>query len=169
MLVRLSIWLNPIIVPILRSPVHWLLSAGLMLITVTGRKTGRRYTIPVGYHEAADAIVVLVGEAPSKTWWRNYREEAPIELLVRGRHLSGRAKVLSPASEEFRTRAEASFRRARAIPWIFGIQFDHRSGLTDGQVEKLGRQAAIVRIRVNPFMDRATGADRRRTASPLRT
>src|SRR5215470_18403091 len=152
-LVGLSTRLNPVISYVLASRLHWLLSPGLMLITVTGRKTGRRYTIPVGYHEAADAIVVLVGEAPSKTWWRNYREEAPIELLVRGRHLSGRAKVLSPASEEFRTRAEASFRRARAIPWIFGIHFDHRCGLTDAQVEELGRQAVIVRIRVDPLTE----------------
>jgi len=148
-LVRLSIWLNPIIVPILRSPLHWVLSAGLMLITVTGRKTGRRYTIPVGYHEDADVFVVLVGEAPTKRWWRNYLEEAPIELLVRGPRLAGRAQVLSPASKEFRARAEASFRRGRVIPWIFGIEFDAGTGLTDAQVEELGRQAAIVRIRVD--------------------
>ena len=73
MLVRLSIWLNPIIAPVLRSRLHWLLSPSLMLITVTGRKTGRRYTIPGGYHQVSDAIVVMVAEAPSKTWWRNYR------------------------------------------------------------------------------------------------
>jgi F420H(2)-dependent quinone reductase len=147
-LVRLSIWLNPIIIPILRSPLHWLLSGGLMLITVTGRKSGRRYTIPVGYHQAADALIVMVGEAPTKTWWRNYREAGPIELRVRGRQLQGRALVLRADTDEFRTRAEASFRRSRVIPWIFGIAFDPRTGLTDAQVAQLGQQAAIVRITI---------------------
>jgi deazaflavin-dependent oxidoreductase (nitroreductase family) len=145
-LVRLSIWLNPIIAPILRSPLHWLLSTGLMLITVTGRKTGRRYTIPVGYHEAPDAIIVMVGEAPTKKWWRNYLDAGPIEVELRGQRRLGRAQVLPPTSKEFRVRAEASFRRARLIPWIFGIDFDDRTGLTPAQVAQLGRQAAIVRI-----------------------
>jgi hypothetical protein len=33
----------------LRSPLHGLLSNGMMLLTVTGRKTGKKYTTPVGY------------------------------------------------------------------------------------------------------------------------
>ena len=41
--------LNPAICAVLRSRFHWLLSRGLMLVTVTGRKSGRQYTIPVGY------------------------------------------------------------------------------------------------------------------------
>ncbi|HXQ22562.1 MAG TPA: nitroreductase/quinone reductase family protein [Candidatus Acidoferrales bacterium] len=107
-LVRLSMRLNPLVAAILRSPLHWLLSPGLMLITVTGRKSGRRYTIPVGYHQAADAVIVMVGEAPSKTWWRNYRDPGPIELRLRGKLLRGRAQVLPPDSAEFRNRADAS-------------------------------------------------------------
>ena len=67
-LVQLSTRLTPVCTAILRSPLHWLLSPAPMLITVTGRKTGRRYTIPVAYNQMADAIVILVGEAPRKMW-----------------------------------------------------------------------------------------------------
>lgn len=147
-LVRLSMRLNPVATAILRSPLHWLLSPGLMLITVTGRRSGRRYTIPVGYHQAADAVIVMVGEAPSKTWWRNYRTPGPVELRLRGKLLRGRAEVLPPDSTEFRNRADASFRRARLIPWIFGVDFDRRFGLSDAQLRQLGQRAAIVRITV---------------------
>ena len=148
MLVRLSTRLNPVVAATLRSPLHWLLSSGLMLITVTGRKTGRRYTIPVGYHQVADAIIVMVGEAPSKTWWRNYRSPGPIELRVRGKLLRGSAQLLPPDSTEFRRRADASFRRGRVIPWIFGVDFNQRTGLTDEQLRQLGQHAAIVRITI---------------------
>ena len=34
--------LNPLMLAILRSPLHALLSAGLMALTVTGRRSGRR-------------------------------------------------------------------------------------------------------------------------------
>jgi len=145
-LVGLSTRLNPVISYVLASRLHWLLSPGLMLITVTGRKTGRRYTIPVGYHEMADAIVVLVSEAPRKQWWRNYRQAGPIEARVRGRTRRGRAQLLAADSEEFQQRADASFRRSRMIPWIFGVDFDPRTGLTDSQVRALAAHAAIVRI-----------------------
>src|SRR6185295_8838710 len=82
--VRLSMRMNRVVDVVLRSRVHWLLSRGLTLITVTGRRTGRRYTIPVGYLETSDAVVVLVGDAPSKTWWRNYLHPGPIEVRLHG-------------------------------------------------------------------------------------
>lgn len=148
MLVRLSIRLNPLISAILRSRLHWLLSRGLMLITVTGRKSGRRYTIPVGYHQTADAVIILVSEAPSKMWWRNYRHEGPIELRLRGTTLRGRAQLLCADTREFRQRAEASFQRSRLIPWIFGVTFDRRRGLSNAQVHALAQHAAIVRVTV---------------------
>ena len=70
--------LNPLVVAILRTPlVHWLLSPGLMLLTVTGRRSRRRYTIPVGYQRDGSDLIVLVSEAPKKQWWRNCREAQP--------------------------------------------------------------------------------------------
>lgn len=138
--------LNGVVTFVLRSRLHWLLSRGLALITVTGRRTGRRYTIPVGYLETRDAIVVLVGDAPSKTWWRNYEDEGPIELRLRGQLRSGRALVLSPGSESFRRTAEEAFRSARFIPRLFGIGFDPERGLSADDAGKLAQRAAIVRI-----------------------
>jgi hypothetical protein len=118
----------------------------LTLITVTGRRSGRRYTIPVGYLETADAVLVLVNDAPSKTWWRNYLEGGPIEVLLRGVRRQGDARTLAPNSGEFRRCADESFRRSRVIPRLFGITYDPRGGLTEEQLTHLARRAAIVRI-----------------------
>ena len=145
-IVELSTRVNPVVSAVLRSRAHWLLSRGLMLITVTGRKSGRVYTIPVGYHETEDAIIVLVSEAHKKKWWRNYRSPGKMGLLLRGKPLEGTAHVLPPESPEFRCRADASLRRARFMPRLFGIDFDREKGLTDAQVQKLGEDVAIVEI-----------------------
>ena len=147
-LVQLSTRLNPVCTAILRSPFHWLLSPALVLITVTGRKTGRRYTIPVAYHQMADAIVIPVGEAPRKMWWRNYRTPGPIELRLRGRCLTGTAEVVPPETAEFRQRFEAAFRRAGFVARILGIDWNPNTGLTDTQVQHLGAGAALVRVSV---------------------
>ena len=144
--VRLSMRLNPAVGAVLRSRAHWLLSRGLTLITVTGRRSGRRYTIPVGYLETPQAIVVLVNDAPSKTWWRNYMQAGPVEVRLRGVQRSGRAVVVPPGSEQFRRTAEESFRRSRVIPRLFGIAFDPRGELKVDDAERLAQRAAIVRI-----------------------
>lgn len=40
---------NPVVTWLLRSSLHGILSGSTLLITVTGRKSGRIYTIPVNY------------------------------------------------------------------------------------------------------------------------
>ena len=64
---------------VLRSPFHAILSQSLMLITVTGRKTGRKYTTPVGYYREGDELWVLTSR--DRTWWRNLKGGARVELL----------------------------------------------------------------------------------------
>jgi len=56
----------------------------MLLVTVTGRRSGQRYTIPVGYRRRRDVLDVLVSKAPTKQWWRNYREPGPVEVWLRG-------------------------------------------------------------------------------------
>ena len=144
--VRLSMRMNPIVDVVLRSRFHWLLSRGLALITVTGRRTGRRYTIPVGYLETSDAVVVLVNDASTKMWWRNYMRPGPIEMRLRGVDRCGRAVVVPRDSEQFRRTAEESFRRSRVIPRLFGIAFDPSGELIVEDAARLAQRAAIVRI-----------------------
>jgi deazaflavin-dependent oxidoreductase (nitroreductase family) len=66
---------------VLRSPLHGLLSKGMLLITVTGRKTGKKYTTPVGYYRAGEDLWVLTSR--DRTWWRNLRGGAKVDLLLR--------------------------------------------------------------------------------------
>ena len=141
--------LNPLIAAILRSPLHFLLSFGLMLITVTGRRSGRSYTIPVGYRRVDDGLVVMVSRARSKQWWRNYREPSPVALRLRGREVLGRAELVAPASDEFRRYAEGTFRLLPRLGGQFGIDYQRRIGLTDAQVEHLRGEAAIVRVELD--------------------
>lgn len=77
---------------LLRSPLHPLASGRVALLTYTGRRSGRTYTLPVFYRDKGDRITVAVGWADRKVWWRNLTGEGgPVDLLVRGDHLTGHA------------------------------------------------------------------------------
>lgn len=82
---------NPTVRAILSSPLHRLLSSRLALITFTGRRSGRSYTIPVLYARERDQVNIPVEWPARKRWWRNLRSEAPVELRLRGQRVRGRA------------------------------------------------------------------------------
>src|SRR5947199_8119264 len=64
---------NPVVRAVLSSAFHRLLSRKLALITVTGRRSGRRYTFPVSYRQDGDRVLINVGWPERKHWWRNLK------------------------------------------------------------------------------------------------
>lgn len=140
--------LNPLVVSVLRSRFHSPLSLGLMLLTVTGRRSGRRYTIPVGYQQRDECLLVLVSKAPRKRWWRNYIDPGPVEVRLRGRKLDGEARCVACCSEEFREALDWTFRRHPMLGRQFGISYDRHTGLTPEQQRRLAEEAAVVKITV---------------------
>ncbi len=61
---------NPFVRALLKSPLHPLLSRRVLLLRLTGRRSGRTIELPVGYVAAGDGIVVTVGAPERKQWWR---------------------------------------------------------------------------------------------------
>ena len=143
---RIFTRLNGAIQWILRSPLHALLDPGLMLVTVTGRRSGLRFTIPVGYQRDGKRIVVLVSKARRKNWWRNYHEPRAIEVTTGGRELRGTARVIAPGSQEFFAAFETTLAK---MPWLgrqFGIAYRRGTALDAGQRAALAREDAAVEI-----------------------
>jgi deazaflavin-dependent oxidoreductase (nitroreductase family) len=72
---------------ILRSPFHGVLSKGMMLITVTGRKSGKKYTTPVGFYRNGECLWILTSR--DRTWWRNLQGGAGVELFLQRKTMNG--------------------------------------------------------------------------------
>ena len=138
--------LNPWIAWVLRSPLHPLLDSALLLLRVTGRRTGRQYWIPVGYQHDGNVITVLVSKAPRKQWWRNYRDPGPVDVLLRGRTLRGRARLVPSESPTFYEAIEQTLRRVPGLGRQFEIRYDRRTGITPAQRRMLAASAVVVSI-----------------------
>jgi F420H(2)-dependent quinone reductase len=90
---------NSIVGAVLRSPLHRVLSGSTDLVRYTGRLSGREITTPTQYARRGDDVVILVGRPRRKVWWRNFREDRPIELLLRRRWEPMTARAVLGADE----------------------------------------------------------------------
>lgn len=69
-----------------------LLNRNIAMLSYSGRRSGRTFTIPVAYRRAGDEIVIGVNMPEAKTWWRNFLGAgAPLTLRVDGTERAGHA------------------------------------------------------------------------------
>jgi hypothetical protein len=69
-----------------------LVGRSIVMLTYTGRRSGRTFTIPVGYRRTADGVAIRVSLPDSKTWWRNFLGAGgPLSLRLDGVDRAGRA------------------------------------------------------------------------------
>ncbi|MGY1779918.1 nitroreductase/quinone reductase family protein [Geodermatophilus sp. SYSU D01036] len=111
---------NPVVRALSRGPGHRLLGRHLVVLSYTGRRTGRRHELPVMAAPDGDDLVVLVGGAAGKTWWRNL-EAGPRDVTVRrdGRDLPCLARLLPPGApgrDDAAAAYRAAFARVRVAP-----------------------------------------------------
>ena len=71
----------------LRSGWHQPVSSSMMVLTFEGVRSGRIYSFPVGYTEDPEGLMTFTWFS----WWRNFREQRPVSLRLRGREVRGTA------------------------------------------------------------------------------
>jgi deazaflavin-dependent oxidoreductase (nitroreductase family) len=134
--------LNPVFTLLLRSPLHRLLSKRLLLLSFTGRKSGKRYTIPVGYAQEGDTLLL----GTESRWKANLRGGAPVTVRLKGRERRGTAEVI--ADEEGMI---AAYRKMLALApgygRAIGVALD-ANGEPDRAAVERARRAGHVVIRI---------------------
>jgi deazaflavin-dependent oxidoreductase (nitroreductase family) len=99
-------FVNRLMRAMLRTPLLCrLLGRRLITVYVVGRKTGRRYTVPVAYTGQEDTL--LIGSPFG--WIRNLRGSEPVEVRLKGRRV--RVDVGYLADEPAVTEAFATMAR----------------------------------------------------------
>jgi hypothetical protein len=93
LLMRAAPLLNAPIAAIATSPRFGaLLGHSIAMVSYTGRRSGRTFTIPVSYRRRGDEIEIGVSMPDAKTWWRNFLGDgAPLTLRIDGTEHAGNA------------------------------------------------------------------------------
>jgi deazaflavin-dependent oxidoreductase (nitroreductase family) len=90
--------MNKIPAAVLRSPLHPLMSKKYLLLSFTGRKSGKKYTTPMSYIREADSLLMTT-DSP---WWKNLRGEATVTVRVEGHEHEGIGEAVTQHAEVVR-------------------------------------------------------------------
>jgi hypothetical protein len=136
---------------VLRVPaLHRIGSSYVMLLRFRGRKTGRRYTIPVGYYRDGGTVLTTTDDR----WWRNLTPSAPVHLLLERQWCTGMAHAVDDEQDAIAGMAALVTGCPRYAGWIeIGKDADGKPSMQDLQREvRSGR----VLIRVTGVTDAST-------------
>ena len=143
-------WFNPIMRCLLRSPLHFTVSKNTMLMTYTGRKSGKVYTVPMNYLDIEGVLYTI--NSRERTWWRNLRGGAEVTLRLKGEDRKAWAEAIED-QEEVAEKLSLYFKTAPQIARYMKVKTD-----VDGSpnaedihrgLEKLFRPVAGMQILVN--------------------
>jgi hypothetical protein len=73
---------NAVVSAVLGSPFHALLDRKMALLTITGRRSERRFTFPVEY--CRDGRVIHVLSHVDHRWWRNLKGGGHLSIRIGG-------------------------------------------------------------------------------------
>jgi hypothetical protein len=85
-------WYNKWIGWILKSPLHHLVSRNMVLLSYTGRRSGKTYETPVNYVRLGNCL--LITSQRQRTWWRNFMDGVPLRVWMDGKAINAHASVL---------------------------------------------------------------------------
>jgi F420H(2)-dependent quinone reductase len=83
--------MNPVTRWLLGSRLHTRVSEVLLLLHYRGRRTGRRYTVPVGYNWIDGRLSVLT----NSSWRHNFEGGRDLEVTYRGQRRPAHAQLVS--------------------------------------------------------------------------
>jgi hypothetical protein len=117
----LSKMMNKIPAAVLRSPLHPLMSKKYLLLSFTGRKSGKKYTTPMSYIREADSFLMTT-DSP---WWKNLRGGAPVTVRVEGHEHEGIGEARNP-TRRGRPRARQATRRPARLREVHRLEVRSR-------------------------------------------
>ena len=119
---RLFAFINPIVVVMARSILHRVLSHQVVVLDFSGRRSGRRYTIPVTYLRR-DGEVLCMTER-NGIWWRNLQGGVPVQITLNGRSVSTISQVEIDDNQQIAGALRLFCLRSRISAYFAGVGFD---------------------------------------------
>jgi deazaflavin-dependent oxidoreductase (nitroreductase family) len=106
---------------LLRHGLMGSLSNEIMVITVSGRKSGRQYSTPIGFLCNGEAIIAL---SRGSNWFKNAVAAGRAQVEIKKQTMNVRVEAVQDQAERERIFALYKRERARNFSRLFGVPVD---------------------------------------------
>ena len=120
-----------------------LIGKSTLILTTTGRRTGRPRATPVGYWEGEGIFYVLAGSGTYADWYRNLVARPEVEVQAGRRRLRAIATPLT----DLRAKSHALWVFGQRSPGTAQRYFGIQRGTAEEDLLSLAEERAIVAIR----------------------
>jgi hypothetical protein len=124
------------------------MSKDVMLITFTGRRSGRSYTTPVSYVREGQAVRCFTGS--DIPWWRNLRGGASVSLRIRGKDQQGHAEAIRGETKRIVDALGAFLTRLPRDAVYYGVSLDSNKKPRAADLERAAQDAVLIEIELGP-------------------
>jgi deazaflavin-dependent oxidoreductase (nitroreductase family) len=138
-------WYNSIIKVLIRSPLHFLISKNILLITYKGRKSEKVYTIPVNYLREGDDLYITSWR--DRVWWRNLCGGKPVIVHVEGDDKPALAEVIEDEAEAVNFLLNY-FKLAPKLARYYDIEIDAGGNPEGADIRRLTQKIIAVRVQL---------------------
>ena len=135
-------WYNKIMIGILRSPLHSMISGGIMIIGFTGSKSGKKFSTPVNFLEIEDKLYVMTDR--TRVWWKNIKKNPGLELHIKRENLKGSGLVIDSKTEVEKYLALIYKHHPQMAKYMKVKMSDGQPVLED--IQKLSDQTIVIEI-----------------------
>ena len=129
---------------VLRSPVHKMVSKFTLLITFTGRKSGKTYTTPVSYSQFGDQVYIFT----HASWWKNLCGGAPVTLTIRGQEFKGWAEPVAEDKDAIATWLSTHLREVPSDAKYYSVTLDEQGNPKADEVKQAVHTVTMIRVRL---------------------
>ena len=136
---------NRLMGAVLRSPLHGIASRSVMLITFTGRKSGKKYTTPISYLREGDMVTAF----SHARWTKNLAGGAPVSLNIKNKAYHGQAKIVSEDKEAIASELQRFLNVVRSDARFYQVTFDEDGRPNWEDVQRAAQNSTLLKIQIN--------------------
>lgn len=143
---------NPLMIGLLRSPLHGIASKYFILLTFTGRKSGKVYTTPVEYFYNGNTLHVFT--QVQRVWWRNLQGGVPVTVRLRGQDYAAIAEAVGQDAATFEPAFHAYIERFPGRAKYFDIRQDADGTLNHDDIVKAAQGQVTISLHLQTEANR---------------
>lgn len=138
----MPLWLNRTMSWLLRSPFHRVLSGSIMLITFSGRKSGKIYTTPISYSRQGAQIIAFT----HSPWWKNLRDGSQVTLRLQGRDQQGYAQAVADAPATILPYLRIHLQQVQRDARFYAVKVDANGHPNEADLAQAAHESVLIRI-----------------------